>query len=159
MQKSGGARAKGKAPKAPCVTVRSVTQSIYLSSGGDGVVPMTKVEYQGEAFLLDDSNGCYVEVTYGDLVGYVGPNLSQGTVDKPHTWWAPGDFGGAVVSVVTKDGLTSGPGGQFATPEAALHQLYAWLIRKRKESDGRKAFKPEVACEALHEYMKELANR
>ena len=115
---------------------------------------MKKVEYKGETFQLDDSKGCYIEVTYRNLVGYVGISLQLGTEEKPYAWWVP-EFGGSANSVVTKDGLTTGAG-EYEEPTEALHILYNHLIHKYQEDESRKAFKPEIACEALHEYVKGL---
>ena len=38
-------------------------------------------KHQGETFLLDDSKGCYVKITYKDQVGYLGVNL-QGSAES-----------------------------------------------------------------------------
>ena len=60
--------------------------------------------YEGETFKLDDSKGCYVEVTYKGLTGYFGVNIK---------WHRDGP--GAVFLLcraarryVTPEGLTSG---------------------------------------------------
>jgi hypothetical protein len=58
-------------------------------------------------------------------------------------------------AVVTKDGLSAGnpaPGGM----EANLHALCTALVRKHRQAEAREAFKPEEACESLHEFVKSL---
>ena len=57
-------------------------------------------KYQSETFKIDDSKGCYIEVTYRDQKGYLGVYL-QGTAEKPLCWYDN-------QSVVTKDGLKAG---------------------------------------------------
>ena len=58
-------------------------------------------KFEGETFELDDSKGCYIEVSYKGLVGYVGVYL-QGTAEQPYCWWAEN------ATFVTADGLTNG---------------------------------------------------
>ena len=44
-------------------------------------------KYQGETFLLDDSKGCYVEVTYKGLKGVVSVNIGENRSDQsPYSW-------------------------------------------------------------------------
>ena len=50
---------------------------------------MTKYTYKGETFKLDDSKGCYVEVTYKHLAGYVGVNLQNNATDEQPYLWTP----------------------------------------------------------------------
>ena len=48
---------------------------------------MKEYKYQGETFQLDDSKGCYVEVTYKYLTGYLGVNLGARATDQnPYVW-------------------------------------------------------------------------
>ena len=104
-------------------------------------------EYEGEKFRLDDSNGCYIEVTYKEQVGYVGVYL-QGTKTSPYCWWAN-------ANVVTPDGLKAGsPAGDDL--ETNLRALCGDLVRRQREADARKAFKPEGACKSLHEFVESL---
>ena len=111
---------------------------------------MKKYEFNGETFQLDDSKGCYIEVTYKGLVGYVGVNLKDGTSSKQYSWTAPG-----IGSGVTKDGVA---GGVPATGglDGNLQALCRALIAKHGEAEAHKAFKPEEACVALHEFMEKL---
>ena len=49
---------------------------------------MSNYEYEGETFMLDDSKGCYVEVTYRDLTGYFGVNIrGNGTDQYPYSYY------------------------------------------------------------------------
>ena len=43
---------------------------------------MSDYEYEGETFKLDDSKGCYVEVTYEGLTGYFGVNIKDNATDQ-----------------------------------------------------------------------------
>ena len=97
---------------------------------------MVKYEHGGETFQLDDSEGCYIKVTYRDMVGYVGVNLNDGTSDRPYSWSAPGLSGTA-----TKDGVTGGGVG-VGKMEDGLKAVCAWLIQRYREAEGRKNFKP-----------------
>ena len=105
-------------------------------------------KYEGEAFLLDDTKGCYTEVSYKDQVGYVGVNL-QGTAESPYAWWAEGS------SWVTPDGLVNG---NSNGPDMAsnLRALCGDLIRRHRREQAREAFKPEEACESMHEFVESL---
>ena len=105
-------------------------------------------KFEGETFELDDSNGCYIEVSYKGLVGYVGVYL-QGTAEQPYCWWAEN------ATFVTADGLTNG-NATGADIESNLRDLCRTLLRKHREAEGRKAFKPEEACESLHDFVKSL---
>ena len=54
--------------------------------------PMKKYEYEGETFKMDDSKGCYVEVTYKDLTGYFGVNISGTETDEnPYSYYVGGE--------------------------------------------------------------------
>ena len=64
---------------------------------------MIDYEYEGETFKLDDSKGCYVEVTYKGLTGYFGVNISTtGTDQHPYSVLIGGE------AYATPDGLTKG---------------------------------------------------
>ena len=108
---------------------------------------MQKYDYQGKTFLLDDTKGCYIEVEFGDTKMYVGVNL-QGTPDYPYTWGPQGH--------VTTDGLSRNYGGGFRTVEEALDSACNTLLNNWREAQARKSFKPEEACEALHDFVKKL---
>ena len=104
-------------------------------------------KFEGETFGLDDSKGCYVEVSYKGQVGYVGVYL-RGTKEQPYCWY-DGD------SVLTKDGLSAGNSARGGM-EGNLHALCRALVRKHRDAQAREAFKPEEACEGLHEFVKSL---
>jgi hypothetical protein len=106
-----------------------------------------KHEVDGEIFQLDDSKGCYIEVTHKDLVGYVGVNL-RGTAESPFCWQTSD-------TQLTPDGLkignVNGPG-----EEVNLQALCRSLVQTHRQNEARKAFNPKDACEALHEFMEKL---
>ena len=108
----------------------------------------TEYKYEGETFLLDDSKGCYAEVTYKDQVGYVGVNL-QGTPGTPYSWRPE------LSQRVTPEGLTRGisSGGDF---ESNLHALCTEPVRRQREAEAHKRFDPEAACKSLHEFVEKL---
>ena len=108
---------------------------------------MQKYDYQGETFLLDDTKGCYIEVEFKGTKSFVGVNL-QGTSDHPYTW-GPDKY-------VTPDGLSLNYGGGFQTVEQALNNACQSMLNSWRESQARKEFKPEEACEALHNFVKNL---
>ena len=113
---------------------------------------MTKTyKYNGEIFNLNDSGGCYVEVAYLDQVGYVGVNL-EGTAEQPYRW----NRSAEAISDA-KDGLRVGPT-SGSTFESNLQALCENMIRTQKESDARRVFKPEDACESLHEFIQNLSS-
>ena len=108
-----------------------------------------KYEFEGETFQLDDSTGCYIEVTYEDMVGYVGVNL-KGTAKRPYAWWTENS------SPVTKDGLRFG-NSNGSSEKSNLEGLCRDLIRRYQQAQEQKAFNPEAACSSLHEFVKTLA--
>ena len=109
-----------------------------------------KQTYNGETFELDDSKGCYIEITYKDLVGCVGVNPISGTKDRPVSWSIPGYLGAAP----TKDGINSGAPARGI--EEGLQSLYQTLIRQHQDIESQKAFNPEETCKNLHEFMENL---
>lgn len=108
----------------------------------------TEYKYEGETFLLDDSKGCYVEVTYKDQIGHVGVNL-QGTADAPYAWYANQP------SLVTPDGLKAGKS-SGTSEEDNLRALCAELIRLQREAEAHAAFDAEAACKSLHEFVESV---
>ena len=110
------------------------------------------IEYKlsGEVFFLDDSKGCYIEVTHKEQKGYVGVNLN-GTADLPYGWIA-----GKGDGRVTSDGLNMGQPTGVADLKDCLNYLCDTLLRNQKEADAREAFNPEEACHALHDFTKQL---
>lgn len=103
----------------------------------------------GNTFLLDDSKGCFIEVTFDEQVGYLGVNL-QGTNERPYCWRTGGSHR------VTPDGLTSGNsnGGSI---EDNLNALCDELVRIQALAEAQESFKPEAACKALHEYTQKIS--
>lgn len=104
--------------------------------------------YEGETFLLDDSEGCYIKVTYKAHEGYVGVNL-KGTPEQPYCWYTSSKH-------VTKDGLTLG-NVHGPTIIDNLNVLCSAILRNARDAEARKEFNPEEACEALHEFVEKLA--
>lgn len=109
----------------------------------------SEFKYQGETFLLDDSKGCYIEVTYKDQVGYVGVKL-QGTQGEPYCWWADSQ------SVVTPEGLTNGLS-EGPSLQSNVQALCKDLIRRQQEAEARKSFDSEAACKSLHEFVETIS--
>ena len=105
-------------------------------------------KHQGETFLLNDSKGCYVKVTYKDQVGYLGVNL-QGSAESPYCWWDDGD------RPVTPDGLRFG-NSNSVDEEGNLRALCGSLLRRHKQAEARKVFNPKEVCHSLHEFVKGL---
>ena len=106
----------------------------------------TEYKYEGETFLLDDSKGCYVEVTYKDQTGYLGLAFG-GTEDMPYRW----SDGRPDHQGYLNSGNSSGK-----DPEKNLQGLCKDLIRRHRVAESRKAFDPEKACETLHEFVGKL---
>ena len=111
---------------------------------------MSNYEYEGETFILDDSKGCYVEVTYKGLTGYFGVNISgTGTDQEPYFYYVGGE------EYVTPDGLTSGDC-QSPSPEVARAELCADLVRRFRTQEAVKTFDPAKYCKELHDAVKNL---
>ena len=108
--------------------------------------------YKEEVFELDDSQGCYVKVSYKDKVGYLGVNLRSGTQDNPYAWWS-----NPSTSVITKDGLLGGNvnGGGL---EDNLNALCTQVLAEYRQGEAHRALQPEVACQSLHNFLKTLPN-
>ena len=104
-------------------------------------------KYQGETFLLDDSKGCYIEVNYDGLVGYVGVHLN-GTEESPYCWETNDRR-------VTDDGLTNGNSNGKELSDN-LNDLCSELLRQHQEREAKKEFQPEQACKLLHEFYQKL---
>jgi hypothetical protein len=117
----------------------------------EGATNMVKeYKYDGEIFQLDDSKGCYIEVTYKDMTGYVGVNLgNDGSAGRPYVWWAEDS------DPVVADGLNYGnPNG--STQESNLGALCNDLIRRQRQREVHAAFDREAACKALHDFVEKL---
>ena len=105
-------------------------------------------KYEEETFLLDDSKGCYVKVTYKNQLGYLGVNL-EGSAERPYCWWDDGD------RPVTPDGLRFG-NATGVEEEGNLRALCGSLLRRHREAEARKVFNRREACDSLHEFVKGL---
>ena len=109
---------------------------------------VTEFKFEGETFFVDDSKGCYAEVTYKDQVGYIGVNL-QGTADAPYAWMPVPD------PWVTPNGLTNG-NSSGTDVDTNLRGLCGNLLQRQREAEARNAFSPEAACKSLHEFVESL---
>ena len=108
---------------------------------------MSYYEYEGETLIMDDSKGCYVEVTYKDLKGYFGVNIrGTGTDQCPYVYQVGGE------EYVTPDGMTRGD--QSPSPEAARDSLCANLVRIFRTQEAVKTFDPAKYCKELHDAVK-----
>ena len=116
---------------------------------------MKEHKYNGETFLLDDSEGCYIKITLAEepnIFGYVGVNLRSGSKSRPYIWdGRPNGTGN-----LTPDGLTGwGWGAEVESIDAALNGVCSFLLGRRGESEWNVAAK-EDACKSLHEYVEKL---
>ena len=115
---------------------------------------MNTYEYRGVKFEIDDSKGCYLEVTYLDITGYAGVFL-KGTIDTRYAWWQQSS---GVTSGVTKDGLTKG-NNAGNTMKPNLHAVCDWILKELAGREATRAFTPEAreqACAELHDFVKGL---
>lgn len=106
-------------------------------------------KYRGETFELDDSQGCYVEVTYKTVKGWVGVNLADTATDEsPYSWYTN-------QGVVTPAGLKAGNshGSSF---ESNLEALCARLVEDYRTAEAAKMLNRDKYCQTLHEFMKQL---
>ena len=112
-----------------------------------------KYVLEGETYELDDSKGCYVEVTYKGQVGWIGVNLS-GTKERPYTF-------SLNPSVVSEQGIASGVYGG-ATESSFLGNLSVLcrrLLAKHRETERQRDFNKEDACKSMHEEVKRITQR
>ena len=117
--------------------------------GFGGPLNAKEYKYKGETFQLDESKGCYVEVTYKHLTGYVGVNLRKNaTGQSPYAW---GISKGNITSSGLKSGSSSG-----ASFEANLDALCAHLLHAFRTEEAHKAFDPAKYCAELHDAVKNL---
>ena len=107
-------------------------------------------EYQGYTFQLDDSDGSYIKVTLGDQTGYVGINLTDGTLAAPYSWSAP-----PLGAPAAKEGLEHGVsvGGNV---QNCLTALFQHLYKQQKHIEDDKQFDPANASAALHQFVNDL---
>ena len=110
---------------------------------------MSDYEYEGETFKLDDSKGCYVEVTYKDLTGYFGVNIKDNATDQdPYLYWGEGE------RYATPDGMRNGR--QSSSFEEALDQTCSVLLNRIRIQEGAKTFDRAKYCKELHDAVKNL---
>ena len=110
----------------------------------------------GETFLLDDSKGCFVEVTYDEhqeYVGVVGVS-TNGTESTPYAVSIISTPNGSDRDKVIKGNQVVGNGA--GDLDTAIAQCCAALIKTRRRYEGRKQFDPEAACRKLHEEFENL---
>ena len=110
----------------------------------------TEYKYEGETFLLDDSKGCYTEVTFAGMTAYVGVNLHNGTDDQPYTFTIENQH-------VDDDGIKLPTGGSLATPDSALQRACTYLLARHSEQQAHESFDQKQACENLHQFIKSLS--
>ena len=108
---------------------------------------MSNYKYEGETFKLDDSKGCYVEVTYEGLTGYFGVNISgSGTDENPYSYHVAGE------EFVTPDGMTKGA--PSPSPENARDQICGKLLNIFRTQKAGETFDPAKYCKELHDAVK-----
>ena len=111
---------------------------------------MRNYKYKGETFKLDDSKGCYVKVTYKDLTGYFGVNISgTGTDQYPYSYLVDGE------EDVTPYGMTRGD--QSPSPEDARDRTFDVLLEKFRTQEAVKTFDRAKYCKELHDAVKNLS--
>ena len=111
---------------------------------------MRDYEYEGKTFKLDDSKGCYVEVTYKGLTGYFGVNISgTGTDQDPYSYYVGDDEESA-----TPAGLTLGD--PSPSPEVARDSLFAELVNEFRTQEAVETFDPAKYCKVFHDAVKNL---
>ena len=77
-------------------------------------------KYQGETFLLDDSDGCYGEVTYKGLKGVVSVNAGNNRSEQSPSWNIDGSGKSGIYSFEeTLDSLCDQLLSNFRAAEAA----------------------------------------
>ena len=103
-------------------------------------------KYRDYTFTVDDSKGCYAEVTLSGLKAYVGVDLAAGTNERPYTF-TPSE------QRVRNDGIQRGAGG-YPTPDTALEAAFNHLIGEFERNQAHQAFDQKKACENLHDFIK-----
>ena len=105
--------------------------------------------YEGETFKLDDSKGCYVEVTYKGLTGYFGVNVrGTGTDQLPYFYYVGGE------QHVTPKGVTAG--NRSRSFNEARDETCMELLDKFRAQEASKTFDSAKYCEELHDAVKNL---
>ena len=100
---------------------------------------MKTYKFNGETFELDDSEGCFVKVTYGGQVAHLGVNLYDGTDKRPFK------YAGSWQGTPQEGGLTWGY--DASTYAQGLEGVCRLLLKRQEEVK----FDREKACETLHD--------
>ena len=109
---------------------------------------MGTYKYKDVEFDMDDSAGCYIEVSYKDVKGYVGVNLSGDSASR-FLWFSE-------PSALVKDGLRYGNSNGDSL-ENNMNAVCEDLLRRHELAERVKAFDSkakEAACEELHDFVK-----
>ena len=110
---------------------------------------MINYPYEGETFKLDDSKGCYVEITYKGLTGYCGVNISgTGTDQYPYSYYVGGE------EYATPEGVTAGS--QSQSFNEARDETCMELLDKFRAQEAAKTFDRAKYCKELHDAVKNL---
>ena len=113
-------------------------------------------KHAGETFLLDNSKGCFVEVTYAEhqeYVGVVGVSIN-GTESAPYAVSVLSTPNGSDRDKVIKGDQVVG--NSVGDLDSAIYQCCEALIKTRRRYEGQKHFDPESACRKLHEEFENL---
>ena len=113
-------------------------------------------KHDGETFLLDDSKGCFVEVTYAEhqeYVGVVGVNI-RGTASAPYAVNVISTPNGSGRDRVIKGDQVDGNSARDMGD--ALDKCCKSLVDARLQDEDRNQFDPEATCHNLHEYLASL---
>ena len=106
-------------------------------------------KYRDYTFTVDDSKGCYADVTLAGLKAYVGVDLASGTNERPYAFTHRAQR-------VTDDGISQGGGG-YPTADAALEAAFNHLIGEFERNQAHQAFDQKKACQTLHDFIKGLS--
>lgn len=107
------------------------------------------LKHDGYEFQLDDSRGCYVEVSFkGKAVGVVGLNLAQAEEGKPFSWFP-------TTAPAGPEGLQFG-NGVYPDVRTALTELCDHTIRQYRQRMESERIDRKAACERLHKEVNEI---
>ena len=113
---------------------------------------MIDYKYAGETFKLDDSKGCYVEVTHDGLrglTGYFGVNISVTATDQyPYSYRVN-------EGSVTPNGIINGI--QNPSFKDARDEICEILLNRFRTQEAAKTFDRAKYCAELHDAVKNLS--
>ncbi len=114
-----------------------------------------KHEHDDRIFEVDDSEGCFIKITYEGLVSYAGV-FYQGTSDRPYMSTSPTEIDSS--QKPNKDGLLEGFSGNsgIKTIGEALDMSFRRLADEHDRRVAQHEFKPDDACKTLHEFFDKL---